>query len=335
MKLRLQEDDIRKLLKTIIFVSASISVFGIAQIISTYFGIDLRPEFTNPGRVAAHSGYEAVTRAFRQSMATFTEPRQLGCYLLTGVFICIFCLNQGIKLYRRKFTLAILFGVILFGIFSTLSKSAILLFFAIFVYSYIPRLGSFSTDLLKNKLFITSFSTVVVLIILYISPLGALIRQRMEIESGTNMYYHFINLNEKSFGWFAYVGGQRMGFEAILEHPITGVGLNNLEDYFLSKFGWVIGSRGCYGPVNFVAQTGLLGAVGLGVFMLGFLKVIFKNKAIKQSDYLNILDFTQFLVVMSFMITFGSGLFSLTSMFFWSNIALAGLILNSITMKEN
>ena len=93
------------------------------------------------------------------------------------------------------------------------------------------------------------------------------------------MYYHFINLIEKSFGWFAYVGGQRMGFEAILEHPITGVGLNNLGNYFASKFGLFIGSRGFFGPVSYVAQNGLLGVVGLGVFLWGFLKIFLQKKS--------------------------------------------------------
>jgi len=119
-QLRLTDNEIKFLLKVILVIQFIIAAFAILQLIMSYFGYTLRLPFTNPGRPLQHSGYENVTGSVLRSMGTFSEPRQLGAYLLTGVCISSSVLYDNVKLFRNNFLPLFFFVIIVIGIFAIL-----------------------------------------------------------------------------------------------------------------------------------------------------------------------------------------------------------------------
>lgn len=132
--LKVNENNVKVILKCILLVSGFVSVLAILQLFLSCFGYELRLPFTNPGRALQHSGYEAVTGPVQRSMGTFSEPRQLGAYLLTALSISLALLNGNLKLFNKRYLQGILLGLIVAGMLSTLSTSAILTMFSFFVF---------------------------------------------------------------------------------------------------------------------------------------------------------------------------------------------------------
>lgn len=330
--LKLNDSDLKLILKCILLVSGFVSALAILQLFLSYFGYELRLPFTNPGRALQHSGYEAVTGPVQRSMGTFSEPRQLGAYLLTAISISVASLNGNLKLFNKRYLQGILFGLIVAGILCTLSTSAILtmfafLFFFLFFKLFV-RKNIFRKIILVRILLLFSI-LVLVGSAIYSSPIGTVIVDRIKLPEMGFLNRHFTEVEDKAHRWGAFVRGQRLGLEAFADYPISGVGLNNFQNFVKANYGDLIGPTGCHGPLRYLAQTGSLGIIGFGIFLLSLIvKLQKKRRRVVSMEQKEMLELGFLIIVVSFFACFGSGLYSLVSVFFWGNLVLVGLILN-------
>lgn len=330
--LKVNENNVKVILKCILLVSGFVSVLAILQLFLSCFGYELRLPFTNPGRALQHSGYEAVTGPVQRSMGTFSEPRQLGAYLLTALSISLALLNGNLKLFNKRYLQGILLGLIVAGMLSTLSTSAILTMFSFFVFflffKLFVRKNIFKkTALVRILLLFNIF--VLVGFAIYSSPVGTVIVDRIKLPEMGFLNRHFTEVEDKAHRWAAFVRGQRLGLEAFADYPISGVGLNNFQSFVKANYGDLIGPTGCHGPLRYLAQTGSLGIIGFGIFLLSLIvKLQKKRRRVVSMEQKEMLDLGFLIIVVSFFACFGSGLYSLVSVFFGGNLVLVGLILN-------
>ena len=329
--LSLPHNDLKLILKCILVISGLISVFAILQLMLSYFGYDLKLPFTNPGRAAQHSGYENATGRFLRATGTFSEPRQLGAYLLTGVAISAWFWAEKVRLFHTKFFQGFLFWLISFGVICSLSTGAILLLFAViffvFVFKTVVRKG------LQRKGNLTRCFCLCCIIGLLgigisLSPLGTVVHGRIRMPELESIYEIFFHLPEKAHRWRAYVRGQRLALEVFADNLIFGVGLNNFHIYVEANYGDLIGPKGCHGPLRYLAQTGIFGVIGFGIFVVSLITKLRKKwKCAVFGEEKQMADLGLILIAVSLMASFGS-LFSLTSTFFWANMTLSGLLLS-------
>ena len=330
--LKLNESDLKLILKCILLVSGFVSALAILQLFLSYFGHELRLPFTNPGRALQHSGYEAVTGPVQRSMGTFSEPRQLGAYLLTAISISVASLNGNLKLFNKRYLQGILFGLIAAGILCTLSTSAILTMFVFLVFFLFFKLFVRKNIFRKTIIVrILLLFTILVLVgsAIYSSPIGTVVVDRIKLPEVGFLNRHFTELEDKAHRWGAFVRGQRLGLEAFADYPISGVGLNNFQNFVKANYGDLFGPTGCHGPLRYLAQTGSLGIIGFGIFLLSLIvKLQKKRRRVVSMEQKEMLDLGFLIIAVSLFACFASGLYSLVSVFFWGNLVLVGLILN-------
>ena len=328
--LRLNYRDLKLILRSIIIISAMISIFAIIQLMASYLGYEIRLPFNNPGRALQSSGYEEVTGPIRRSMGTFSEPRQLGAYLLTGLAISVVLWKEKIELFHRRFSQGILLWIIAFGIISSFSTSSIFnmigFLFFFFFFELIFRKG------LLRKSVLAKFSCVCLIFVLfgcaiYFSPMGKIIVGRIRLPNFGMLYSNFSEVKNTAFRWGAYMRGQRLAIEAFSDNIFFGVGLNNFQTYVMTHYPNLNGPRGCHGPLRFLAQAGIFGFAGFGMFIFSLsLRLKKKRKHAIFKEEMSMADLGLLLIIVSFIASFGS-LFTLTSTFFWGNMTLIGLIL--------
>lgn len=164
---------------------------------------------------------------------------------------------------------------------------------------------------------------------IYSSPVGTVIVDRIKLPEMGFLNRHFTEVEDKAHRWAAFVRGQRLGLEAFADYPISGVGLNNFQSFVKANYGDLIGPTGCHGPLRYLAQTGSLGIIGFGIFLLSLIvKLQKKRRRVVSMEQKEMLDLGFLIIVVSFFACFGSGLYSLVSVFFGGNLVLVGLILN-------
>ena len=159
--------------------------------------------------------------------------------------------------------------------------------------------------------------------------MGRVVGERIRVPSLSVLFEQFLTMEYKAQGWFRYAGNQRIAFDAFLSEPITGVGLNNLHMYE------AFGLRGAHGPLRFLAETGLLGCLGMGLFLFSLIAKLFNN--MKKKHHANdeaIFGIGFLLVLVSIMCSFGTGIYNLTSTFFWANLTIVGIIIGSQENKS-
>jgi len=325
--LKLDDSDLKLILKCILLVSGFVSALAILQLFLSYFGYELRLPFTNPGRALQHSGYEAVTGPVQRSMGTFSEPRQLGAYLLIGICISVSSLNGNFSLFRKRYWHSILFCLIFIGVLCTLSTSAILTMFAFLVFFLFFKL--FVRKTISIRILLLFSILVLVGFAIYCSPIGTVIVDRIKPPEMGLLNRHFTEVEDKAHRWGAFVRGQRLGLEAFADYPISGVGLNNFQSFVKANYGDLIGPTGCHGPLRYLAQTGSLGIIGFGIFLLSLIvKLQKKRRRVVSMEQKELLDLGFLIIIVSFFACFASGLYSLVSVFFLGNLVLVGLILS-------
>lgn len=335
--LKFNYSELNRILKYILVISGLISGFAILQLVLSHLGYELRLPFTNPGRAAQHSGYSTLTGSVLRSMGTFSEPRQLGAYLLTGMAISVSLWQSRIRLFRRKYLQGIFFLLIFLGILSSLSTSAILnmivfLLFFFFFELFVKR-GFLRKRVLIRTILFCCFLAILIFSI-FVSSIWEVVLSRVKLPEVENIYENVTQVKSKAHRWGGFVRGQRMALETFGNNPIAGVGLNNYQNYVEKNYEGLIGPRGCHGPLSYLAQTGMLGILGGIMFICSLFNKLFRKRRSSSLLDKNFGDLGIILIFVSFLSYLGSGLFGFASSFLWGNFVLVGIILNSGTTMQ-
>jgi hypothetical protein len=322
-------DQMRKIFKVYIVVAVIVASFGVVQLIGSYWGYGLKLEFTNVGRPDPHSGYEAITGAFRRPTSFFSEPRQFGNFLVPIWAISIVLLLTKLPVFTKR--VSYLFSIIIcLGIGSSLALSG---YITLFASTFILGIYFFRRGMIKLSSFfvIVLFTLFVISMALReseISIIQIILHRFHTLDRIRFIHEQFGTMTSTTSGLFLYVSNIKFAYETWMQSPLIGVGLNNLEYY--SKYGL----SGAHAPFRFLAETGLLGIISFTGFIISLLR---KNIKLLRSPYLSEKDkqlvlIGIFLLLTTIIASLGS-IYSYYSTFFWFNLSLVGLIYFNLRMK--
>jgi len=133
-------------------------------------------------------------------------------------------------------------------------------------------------------------------------------------------------MTHERHGIYRYIGGWRFALDIFSEHPITGVGLNNLIYY--EKYGLT----SSHGLLGFIAQVGLVGTFAYVLFFGHFTKklILLKSKMSYHPSDFRLASLGITLIIIPLIVSFGTGLYGFSSTFFWFEISLAILIYRNL-----
>jgi len=328
--IKLDTSELTKIIKLYVIIGVVTASFGIMQLIGSYWGYDLLLSFTNVGRADPHSGYEAITGAFKRPTSFFSEPRQFGNYLVPIWSVLFIVILSKLPIFKKY--ISYLFAIVTcLGIISSLSASA---YFTLLTSTFVLSVYFFRKRAFKS-IFVT---LVLVFFIIFIinaglrqsetTFIGSISKMVQRFEDILKIYSQFQSMEYRTFGLFRYVGNMRLAYDTWKQSPLIGVGLNNLEYY--SKYGL----SGAHPPFRFLAETGTLGSISFLFFIIVFLR---KYKSLLSRLYTADLDKSLaligiFLILTTIIASFGST-YRYSSIFFWFNLSLSGLIYFNLQRK--
>jgi hypothetical protein len=300
------------------------AIFGTIQLVGSYMGFDLTISFEKHGWMQG-SGYEALTGPFTRSMALFKEPRQFGIFLVGSLALVFFSIKSGLELYERRSSYLI-FMLLLLGLMSSMSVSATMVCgVSLLIASATGRFNKSEGMSFYFKVLVLLAALALVLKTSGIFELS--VWQRFKLPNIKELWWSLWNMTtrEEAFGFFHYAGNMAFALKVFFEHPVTGVGMNNLE-----HFTW-LGYSGAHHPWRFMAETGVVGAFSMLLFLVVLLAKIKSLKSkLEMSRYVSaqtsaLLGSASLLILLA-PVKGAASLYGFYSTFFWFDLSLACLI---------
>ena len=293
---------------------------GIIQLVGSYYGLDLKLKITNPGWSQPHSGYLGLTKYFERSSSFFSEPRQFGAFLITSNIIAIAALIKKFPLFKNALHSYVAIILTLIGIISSISTSAIYIYLLSLLLLSIYYYKNFNRFVIYGLLCLSILFTLELCVSK--TEFFPILAKKLGLLQFGPIFYRGQIPYYGTDSFTIYIIGIHQSISMFLEHPLTGVSLNNIEYY------WIEG--GLHGLFMFLAETGILGMGSFLLFVIWFLKTIKLTKCTSFQPFSTLLDMSFLIVIVAIFKTFGTGLYNLSSTFFWGDLALAGLIFYNV-----
>jgi hypothetical protein len=287
----------------------------------------------NPRKVESGAGYEATTGAVHRAFGTFSEPRNLGCYLITSLVIVLMINLKKQKLIEKPWVRFLMLGLIMIAIISTISTSTyiVAIIMAIIVLFYMR-----STQAIKLLAFLSCVVIMGTVIDAFLfsskiyRAIEALAWRRftnLDLELVASRFMDTGVTTSQSFSWIGYSAMYREALDIWLTSPIIGVGLNNLEYHTSSKIGY----WSFFALIGQVGLVGLTGQILIYYFMIKRYLIIIKEE---HDDNIKIVgEIGMFLIITQILSTFVS-FSSFITTFYWTNLSLAFLILINLERRR-
>jgi hypothetical protein len=314
------------LIKFLLLVQMLVALFALCQVMGGFFGLEIRLPVLNPSRPEPASGYERITGHIKRVFGPFSEPRNLGDYLLTGYSISFILAMTRQAVFKNRWFRRFVHLSILLAMLATLSLSTFFMMgvLALFMVSYYRTFNVF-------KIFISLVALIIIALLLDYFLLSSLVSSSIQlrfrdfdINSMWDQLLHPSYLNPaNAYGWLLYPTMFREDLDIWLSSPLVGVGVNNV--YFYKTF-----ESGSWSIFGALAATGILGAIFLVLLYYSMLKRYVRlTLAEQEGDRQLLAQIGLFLIITQICSTFVSeGSFCGT--YYWTNLALAMLILTNL-----
>ena len=327
--LKVNSDILRKVIKLYLWTALGVCVYGLIQFAGmNLFGWDLYLNFTSVKYEASKSGYAFLLGDVKRATSVFVEPRHFGVYMIVPFFISLLHLvkwDHGIRLFRKGFNrlIVLLFGI---GILVSLSLAAFLGFgIALLVFPFISRVSLHRV--LPSFMFIVIAGVTSLALVEIIWNIGVMEYVGTRLLPSRYELNHLLDYEIHLGGPPRYVRGAILAFEYLIQHPMTGIGLNQYESIVPYD---VIALP----PFNLMASIGVFGFSSFVCFMYLLVRSIdsLRRRACPTSSFL--LDTALIMVLLTLVNSLFAARYNYPSTMFWFGMSIGGMILFNVRRWE-
>ena len=322
------------MVKLYLVIAMLVAGVGLAQFVGNFFGVDLVPHLTNVGVLQPSSGYEELLGGFRRPTSIFAEPRQFGSFLVPAFFVVLQVRPAASRrLLGWKPLTSISIGLVLIlGLVLSLSLSAymstVVTLGGLVILGRWHHTHSRWISLRFIRLIILAGFVVITLSVWGGIDLVGFVARRVLDTPGFDRIVSIITSGdplEPSFGSASYFISLKSSLNVWAGSPLTGVGLNNIQ-YHTER--WMISSL--VPPFRILAETGTIGVVAFGLFLIAFFRMVGKSFRLTRSNEREREDSFARIALVIAVATLSSALlgsnFQYASTWFWFNLGFSAMI---------